>query len=304
MQKSRTLSGVLLASGGAVLWGISGIFGKLLFEGPNAVTPAWLTAVRMLLAGGLLLLYSLARHGDPLAVWRTPSTAIRQILYGVLGLLPVQFFYFLAVDYGNASIATILQFLGPIVIALYYVIFKRQLPSRAEAIGMLLALLGTFILVTHGHFNQLVVAPLALFWGLMSALAIAGDTLLPRPLLPKFGSINVNAWGLLVGGVQMNFIQPVWVGVPQFTWQLAGEITVVVLFGTLIAYVMYSNSLLYITPTTASLLDAFEPLAATILSIIFFSIPFAWADAVGGILIVLAVVMLSLNVRPFKKRRK
>ena len=99
---------------------------------------------------------------------------------------------------------------------LYYVIFKRQLPSRAEAIGMLLALLGTFILVTHGHFNQLVVAPLALFWGLMSALAIAGDTLLPRPLLPKFGSINVNAWGLLVGGVQMNFIQPVWVGVPQF----------------------------------------------------------------------------------------
>ena len=194
-----------------------------------------------------------------------------------------------------------LAVLGPIVITVYYVIFHHQLPSRSETIGMVLALLGAFFVVTHGHITHLAVSPALLFWGLMSAVAVATSTLLPRPLLPTFGSVNVNGWGLLIGGVAMNFIQPMWVGVPTLTPKTVLSIGAVVLFGTLIAFVMYSVSLLYITPTTASLMDAFEPLAATVISILVLHTVFTWADALGGGLIILAVVMLSISYHAPKR---
>ncbi|HAT53892.1 MAG TPA: EamA family transporter [Lactobacillus sp.] len=296
-RNGHILTGILLASGGSMLWGISGVIAQTLFEG-SAVTPAWLTTVRMTFAGVLLLLYSLIRHQHTFAVWHSWKTAVQQIIFGIVGLIPIQFFYFLAVHYGNAAVATILQFLGPIVITIYYVLFHRQLPSRSETIGMVLALLGAFFVVTHGHINHLAVSPALLFWGLMSAVAVATSTLLPRPLLPSFGSVNVNGWGLLIGGLVMNMIQPMWIGVPKMTLHVVLSICAVVLFGTLIAFVMYSVSLLYITPTTASLMDAFEPLAATIVSILVLHTVFTWADALGGALIILAVVMLSLSYRP------
>ncbi|GKT03215.1 DMT family transporter [Furfurilactobacillus entadae] len=300
-RNGHVLVGILLASGGAMLWGISGVFAQVLFTGAHPVTPAWLTAVRMTFAGLLLLTYSVVTGKHPFAVWRTPRAAGQQVLFGLLGLIPIQFFYFLAIRYGNAAVATILQFLGPIVIALYYVVFHRELPSRAEAIGMVLALLGAFFVVTHGQLNHLAVSPALLFWGLMSAVAVATSTLLPRPLLPTYGSVNVNGWGLFIGGIAMNFIQPIWVGVPPLTMKTVLSVSAVVLFGTLIAFVMYSVSLMYISPTTASLLDAFEPLAATVISITVLHIPFVWADGVGGLLIILAVVMLSLGYRTPKK---
>ncbi|MYV16262.1 EamA family transporter [Furfurilactobacillus milii] len=299
-RNGHILTGILLASGGSMLWGVSGVIAQTLFEN-NIVTPAWLTTIRMTLAGLLLLLFNVVRHQDIFAVWRSWKTAGQQIIFGLVGLIPIQYFYFLAVHYGNAAIATILQFLGPIVITVYYVIFHHQLPSRSETIGMVLALLGAFFVVTHGHITHLAVSPALLFWGLMSAVAVATSTLLPRPLLPTFGSVNVNGWGLLIGGVAMNFIQPMWVGVPTLTPKTVLSIGAVVLFGTLIAFVMYSVSLLYITPTTASLMDAFEPLAATVISILVLHTVFTWSDALGGGLIILAVVMLSISYHAPKR---
>lgn len=39
--------------------------------------------------------------------------AITVIAYGLLGLLPVQYCYFIVVQQANASVATVLQFIGP-----------------------------------------------------------------------------------------------------------------------------------------------------------------------------------------------
>ncbi|GAB6093520.1 DMT family transporter [Furfurilactobacillus curtus] len=296
-RQAQVLNGILLASGGAMLWGVSGVIAQILFTGDHPVTPAWLTTIRMMLAGGILLIYSVLSGGQPLAVWRHRRTALQQIVFALVGLIPIQFFYFLAIQYGNAALATILQFLGPLVIAGYYLIFHHVIPSRAESIGMLLALTGAFFVVTHGRIDHLAVSPGLLFWGLMSAIAVATSTLLPRPLLPHFGAVNVNGWGLLIGGMAMNAIQPAWVGVPPLTGRTLLAIGLVVLFGTLIAFVMYSVSLQYVSPTTASLLDAFEPLAATVISITVLHIPFSWADGLGGSLIILAVVMLTLGYK-------
>lgn len=85
--------------------------------------------------------------------------------FALFGMVPSQFSYFMAVKYGNAPTATILQFLGPLFIIIYLAIANWQLPRRIDAISMAVALFGTYLLVTKGQFTSLQLAPPAIFFG-------------------------------------------------------------------------------------------------------------------------------------------
>lgn len=94
-------------------WGISGLFAKALFNVSSSITSMWLTQVRMVSAGIILVLLSQIRGEHPFQIFKDLHSAWIIFAYGVFGLVPVQYAYFMAVQYGNASIATILQFIGP-----------------------------------------------------------------------------------------------------------------------------------------------------------------------------------------------
>ena len=72
------------------------------------------------------------------------------------------------------------------------------------------------------------------------------------------------------------------------------------IIGTLIPFQWMMGSLRYIKPSTASLLDAFEPVSATIGSVIIFGLVMAPIDWIGSIMIICAV--LALNWEPKHKR--
>lgn len=297
MTAQHHLRGVLLASIACILWGISGVAASTLFTWNPQVTALWLTQVRMITAGALLLVLGQAIGVKPFAIWRQKATGIRVISYGLLGLVPVQLCYFEAVKFGNAPVATIIQFLGPFIISIYFLLFKHVTPTRPEALGMLMAFIGTILIVTHGHLNSLAISPVVLFWGGLSAIGVATNTLIPRPLLPKFGAVSVTGWGLFVAGICLNIFGPVWQAKVTLTWPEWVMVGVIIIFGTVIPFLMFAHALGYILPTTASLLDAFEPLSATIFSVLFLNVQLTQFDFIGGALVILAVMALSLNGR-------
>lgn len=295
MTPQHHLRGVLLASIACILWGISGVAASTLFKLSPHVTALWLTQVRMITAGIILLVLGQLIGVKPFEIWRQKATGLRVISYGLLGLVPVQLCYFEAVKFGNAPIATIIQFLGPFIISIYFLLFKHVIPTRPEMGGMLLAFVGTLLIVTHGHLNSLAISPVVLFWGGLSAIGVATNTLIPRPLLPKFGAVSVTGWGLLVAGICLNIFGPVWQDHVTLNWAGWSMIGIIIVFGTVIPFLMFAHALGYILPTTASLLDAFEPLSATVFSVMFLSVQLTKYDLVGGALVILAVMALSLN---------
>lgn len=56
-------------------------------------------------------------------------------------------------------------------------------PRRVDGISIVVALMGTFLLVTGGRLDTLTLTPIALAWGLWSAVAATLYTLLPSGLL-------------------------------------------------------------------------------------------------------------------------
>ncbi|MCY9357093.1 DMT family transporter [Bacillus spizizenii] len=116
----------------------------------------WLTVVRLLLAGILLLAFSYRKERIFIwEIWKDRRDRLSLILFSVLGMLSLQYTFLAGIQHGNAATATVIQFLGPAVITCYLAIRSKRIPTLKEASGVSLAILGTFFLVTRGNIHSL-----------------------------------------------------------------------------------------------------------------------------------------------------
>ena len=140
--------------------GVSGTVAQYLFQHRHFNTE-WLTSVRLLVSGALLLGIAYRKEkGRIWAVWKDRRDRIPLLLFGVFGMLGVQYTYFAAIEYGNAA-ATVLQYL----VSDHYMLLAiraKRIPSGKELLAVLLAVAGTFILVTHGNAGSLSISGLSL----------------------------------------------------------------------------------------------------------------------------------------------
>ncbi|MGV3761587.1 DMT family transporter [Parapedobacter sp.] len=290
--------GVAMALFAAMLWGVSGTSGQFLFQ-QRAMRVEWLMAIRMLGAGSLLLLFGiLQKDGNVWAVWRKRSDRLQLVIFGIVGMMTVQYTYFAAIKHSNAATATILQFSAPAMIAAYLALRYGKRLNLFGYIAILSALLGAFLLVTHGRLDTLTISPLALLLGIASAVSLALYTLMPGKLLHKYSAVSIIGWGLLIGGVAISFVNPPWR--PNGVWDIYTHLNVlfVVFFGTLIPFYMYLRAVQMIGGQQASLLTSGEPLSATLIAVLWLGIPFQAIDWIGALLIIATVFLLALDKRP------
>jgi drug/metabolite transporter (DMT)-like permease len=276
-----------------MLWGISGTAAQYLFQ-KKGFSPEWLVVIRLLSSGIILLLYTFMKGEQNIwEVWKSKNDALSLIFFSVLGMLGVQYTYFAAIKYGNAATATILQYSSPVIITCYLAIRNKKIPKLKEIIAIGLAMLGTFFIITKGNIHSISISRLALFWGIASAFAAAFYTLQPRLLLRKWGSILVVGWGMLIGGIAFSFIEQPWNCTGIWSTNSILAIIFVVLFGTLIAFTCFLESLNYIKPTESSILSSAEPLSAAILSVLWLHEELGIAQWIGTACIITTIIILS-----------
>jgi len=287
------IKGIMLVIIGAMLWGVSGSVAQFLFQ-QKGFSTEWLVVIRLLVSGLILLLYAITKGKQNIwRIWESKHNCLSLITFSIIGMVGVQYTYFAAIKYGNAPTATILQYLSSVIIACYLIIRNKKIPILQEIIAITLAMIGTFFIITKGDISTLAISKLALFWGISSAFAAAFYTLQPRYLLAKYGSMLVVGWGMLIGGIAFSFIHQPW----DFkgTWSISSIFAVifVVLFGTLIAFCCYLESLKYIQPTETSVLSSVEPLSAAFLSIFWLHVHFGPAEWLGTVCIIVTIIILS-----------
>jgi len=292
--ENKQIAGTALVLLGAIFWGVSGTVAQFLFQ-TKGFSTEWLTVVRLLAAGVALLTIARMKEGRKVwAVWKNKQEAISLILFGILGMLAVQYTYFAAIEHGNAATATILQYLAPALITCYLAIRSRRLPSFPISVSLVIAIIGTFLLVTGGNLQSLTISGWAIFWGVASAFALSFYTLQPLKLLASWGARIVVGWGMLIGGFCFSFIHPPWQMEGEWSLSSSAAILFVIIFGTIIAFYFYLESTKYIAASKVSILASVEPLSATFLSILWFQIPFGLPEWGGAILILITITILSI----------
>lgn len=288
----NTRRGIILGILAAILWGISGTLGQFLLQ-HRRINVEWLITTRMLVSGIGLLILAKGTRNDIFTIWRNRKDAIQLMIFSVVGMVGVQYTYFAAIKYSNAATATVLQFSGPIFIAVYLAIVYKRLPKRTELLAIFLAVVGVFLLVTHGRFGTLSISGVALFFGLASAVTLAIYTLQPKRLLAKYNSASVIGWAMLNGGLLFSLVKSPLQA--EGHWDIFALVSMVfiVIFGTLIAFYAYLNSVKIIGGQKASLLASAEPLSAVVLSVIWLKTPFLIIDWVGSVCIISTVFLLA-----------
>jgi drug/metabolite transporter (DMT)-like permease len=294
--------GFLYAIVAAILFGVGGSLAQFLFQ-QRGVDTGWLVTMRLLFAGPALLLISAARQGARvLAVWRSDGLAL--LAFGLIGMMPVQYTYMAAIHASNSAAATVLQFTAPAMVAVWLALTRRRWPDGRELLAIALAVLGTFLLATHGRIGALSISAIALAWGIVSAAASAFNSLQPAGLLRRHGPAVVAGWGMLIGGVALSVLHPPWrvQGISDVeAWLFLAFILVL---GTLVAFYLFNRALTLIGAQKTILLTCGEPLSAAALAVWWLGVTWGAMDWLGTACILVAIVLLAKELPPEAQAEK
>ena len=111
------------------------------------------------------------------------------LAYAILGIFSVQYFFYLCVEYSNAATATILQFISPVFILFYNRLVYQKRASKSAIFYVLIAMLGVCLMATKGDLSQLSMTPLALITGLLSAMGVMFNVILPQSFAKRYGFV-------------------------------------------------------------------------------------------------------------------
>ena len=302
--KKNDNTGMLSTFVGGTLWGINGVMGNYLFLNKNVTTP-WLIPYRLILAGFLLLGYLYYKKGTKIFdVLKNPKDLFQIVLFGLIGMLGTQYTYFSAIQFSNAAIATVLTYFGPTLVLIYMCLREKRKPLKYEIVSICLSSFGVFLLATHGDITSLQISFKALFWGILSALSVVFYTVQPESLLKKYGASIVVAWGMMIGGIFIAFVTKPWNINVTFDFVTFLVLMLIIVFGTIIAFILYLTGVNIIGPTKASIIACIEPVAATICAILFLGVTFDFLDVIGFICIISTIFIVAYFDKKTKVKKK
>ncbi len=302
--KNSSLIGYMLSILAGLLWGVSGNAGDLLFKDYN-ISVEFVVTWRLIISGALILLMRLIQKRPVLSIWKCKKDVAVLFGFAILGMIGVQYFFFLTIRYSNAATATVIQYIAPVFIVLWVAFCNRKMPHIFELIGVLLAFFGIFLFATGGSFHSLTISSAALVFGIISVFGLVFYMLLPVGIVAKYGTTYIVGWGMFLAGLVMLFAT----GFPKsgIHWDLRAVLlySFLILFGTLIAFTLFIKSIQLIGAAKAGILSCMEPFSSVIFSVVWLGQQFKTADYLGFACIIVAVTLIStLDIKKQKTKNK
>ncbi|AKI96009.1 Drugmetabolite transporter (DMT) superfamily protein [Streptococcus agalactiae] len=284
--------GTMMTLAAGLAWGISGISGQYLMS--HGVHVNLLTSLRLLITGIFLLSLARSKQKEHLvAAWKQPKFLKQVLLFSIFGLVLNQYAFLRAIHLTNAGTATVLQYMAPILILSIVCILNRQRPTSFEIIAIAMAILGTYMIATHGKLGSLAITPKGLMWGLGSAITYSIYILLPVKLIHEWGSTIVIGSGMFIGGILFSLVTKAWQYPLQINVMSILAYIGIIGIGTIFAYTFFLKGVSIVGAVKGSLLASVEPVSSVFLTVLVLGEIFYPIDLLGMLFIFLAVTLIS-----------
>lgn len=287
------MKGCLYAFLAGILWGVTSPAAQFLFE-KKGIVSEWLVPYRLISAGILLLIYAKIKKQDIVSVWKDKNDGIRLVLFGILGMMGMQFTFFSAVQEMNAGTATIFQYLNPAILILFFAVVHKIVPSVKEMLAVCAAVAGIAVVATHGDFSTLTISGKGLFLGMLVAVTTCFYGVLPAPLLKRYSAETVSAWGMICGGTLLMAVVRPWRIPAVIDWQVIAAFLMIITVGTILPFCFYLSSVKYTGSVYAGLFSSVEPIAATVVAAAALGTTFMKMDLLGFALVLSTLFILAI----------
>lgn len=267
------------------------------------IDPAQLTTIR---ATGTFLVMLLVALGFRRDVFKRPKQIPTLIGMGLIGVAALQWTYFVAINNLPVSMALLLEYQAPILVAIWAGFVQKKVQSRLVWVGLGLAIVG-LILVTGILGNvELKFSSLGIAAGFAAAISLAGYFLLGEKMQAENDAFVAVFWAYAVAALVFNIfapIQPIEVTKPASmlgnlaTWQLPLGVALawVTIFGTLVPFSLQLVGVRILGATAVANLAILEPIGVVILGWLWFAEKLSTTGIIGCFL-VLAGVALTQSV--------
>jgi drug/metabolite transporter (DMT)-like permease len=297
--------GYAMALTAASLWAVNGVVSKVIIESGN-VPSQRLTEVRT--TGAFLLLFA------ALALVRPASLRVRRaelptlLTFGLLGLAFVQWFYFEAISRLDIGVALLIQYVAPVLVALWARFAYHEPVRRRIWAALALSIVGISLLVQL--WDGLTLDSLGVAAALGSAVTFAVYILSAERAVTRRDPVSLVCYGFLLASVFWAIVQPL----HSFPFERVDEsvsllgrledlslpvwllMAWMVVLGTIIPFALLAASLRHIPASRAAITAMFEPVAAT-------AFAYAWlgesltAWQLIGAFVVLSAIILAQTAR-------
>jgi drug/metabolite transporter (DMT)-like permease len=293
-----------MAATAAVLWGVNGTVSKVILA--SGVSSLRLTEVRC--AGAFLGLAVILAIRAPERMRVRARELPFLALFGIGGLAFVQWLYFLAIHRVPIGIALLVEYLAPLLVALWARFVYREPVRHRIWLALALALCGLALIVEVGSGGG--IAGAGLVFALSSAAAYMLYLLLAERAVGDRGAVALLFWGFAFATLFFSLLAPWWsfpghrVGADVSllghlsdrhlpVWLLIGFVIGV---GTIVPFFLLVSALRQLPATRVAIIAMLEPVVATIVA-------WAWlgeslaAPQLAGALVVLAAIVLAQTAR-------
>ena len=290
---NRNLAMVLVGLAG-IFWASSGVAVQDFFS-HSTKTPLELTNIRMCAAGFLMLIIVFLRGKFLKSFARIKLKKfllIHLALYGIIGVVMVQFTYFKAISIGGAAATTVILSATPAMVVIWESFYKKKFPRRAEILAVILAICGVFFLVTGGNFSKLLVPLPCVFWSLSSGAVFAFSMIFGKYLFAeKIDPLFMTSFGMFFGGL-LTFLPLENRSWAEFFYaDVIFDVAWIVIFGTAVAFSIFNEGLKFLSAEEAALTSTTEPASSVVISFFVFGTSFGLVESFGIILVLLAIIL-------------
>lgn len=291
------VKGIIFTLIGGISWGFCGTCGEYLFKYKGYDSKP-LSCIRLIFAGLILILISLFKNKKAaFSIFKNKKDTITLAVFGIFGLLVSQFTYLTAISYSNSGTATVLQYVGLVLIMIVVCIKELRLPHLNEFLAFLCAIGGIFLVATGGDPSSMIISRKCLFWGLSAAVGLMLYSVIPVGILKKYDAITVSGFGMLIGGTILSLIIRPWEYQFYIDTQTVLCLIGVIFVGTVAAYSLYLFGVTCIGPVKAGMIAAIEPAAAAVFSALWIGTDFTAVDLIGFVLIISTVFIINIHKR-------
>ncbi len=281
--------GYLLIAAACILWGTMGIFGKLAFG--YGINPVVLIALRLLTSSLTIIV--------PVTLFKRGLFQIQKrdlprfLIFGLVATALQRISYFYAVDLTTATIAAVLFYTYPILVAICATLFFKEKVTFSVILAIILTFSGATLVVKAYETSWLTANLSGVIFGLLSSVFFVFYFFITKELRNRYPSWTLILYGDSIGAVALtpmifsSFYEIV--NYPQQLWLL---IFTIAWFPSLLAHLLYSYSLKHVESSKGSVLGVLEPLSAAVFSATILRENFEPLQIIGVALALTGVILL------------
>jgi drug/metabolite transporter (DMT)-like permease len=288
----------------ATLFAVNGTVSKVILG--SGLSSLELTQIRSTGAAVGLLFFLVFFAFERLQVGRRELLFL--VVYGVTGVAFVQWLYFVALEHLPVGVALLIQFLGPLWVALFARFVYHEAIGRQIWVALALCVVGLSVVVEL--WTGLAFSTVGITAALAASFALATYILMAERERRRRDPVSLSFYGFLFAALFWAIVQPLW----QFPWSVLDDtvslqgnlsdhtapvwllVGFVIVVGTMITFSLLTGALRHIPATRAAIVSTLEPVIATVIAWLWLGESFGASQLAGGA-VVLAGIFLAQTAR-------